>query len=80
MAVSIAALNQFVGVKRRMEVIFEDPHTVIYDDFAHHPTAIRSTLQGLRDAASADEIIAIIEPRTHTMSSVSYTHLRAHET
>ncbi len=67
-AVSIAALNQFVGVKRRMEVIFEDPHTVIYDDFAHHPTAIRSTLQGLRDAASADEIIAIIEPRTHTMS------------
>ena len=51
-----------------MEVIFEDPHTVIYDDFAHHPTAIRSTLQGLRDAASADEIIAIIEPRTHTMS------------
>ena len=43
-AVSIAALNQFVGVKRRMEVIFEDPHTVIYDDFAHHPTAIRSTL------------------------------------
>ena len=67
-AVSIVALNQFVGVKRRMEVIFEVPHTVIYDDFAHHPTAIRSTLQGLRDAASADEIIAIIEPRTHTMS------------
>ena len=66
--VSIEALNKFSGVKRRMEVIFEDPSTVIYDDFAHHPTAIRTTLQGLRDNASTDEIVAIIEPRTHTMS------------
>jgi UDP-N-acetylmuramate: L-alanyl-gamma-D-glutamyl-meso-diaminopimelate ligase len=65
---AIAALNEFAGVKRRMEVIFEDANTVIYDDFAHHPTAIRSTLQGLRDRASADEIVAIVEPRTHTMS------------
>ena len=66
--VSIGALNSFSGVKRRMEIIFEDTNTVIYDDFAHHPTAIRTTLQGLRDNASSDEIIAIIEPRTHTMS------------
>ncbi|RPG27745.1 MAG: UDP-N-acetylmuramate:L-alanyl-gamma-D-glutamyl-meso-diaminopimelate ligase [Gammaproteobacteria bacterium TMED92] len=66
--IAIAALNDFSGVKRRMEVIYEDAHTTIYDDFAHHPTAIRTTLQGLRDHASADEIIAIIEPRTHTMS------------
>ena len=66
--VSIEALNEFSGVKRRMEIIFEDPNTVIYDDFAHHPTAIRATLQGLRDNSSTDEIVAIIEPRTHTMS------------
>ena len=66
--VSIGALNSFSGVKRRMEIIFEDTNTVIYDDLAHHPTAILTTLQGLRDNASSDEIIAIIEPRTHTMS------------
>ena len=66
--VSIEALSHFSGVKRRMEIIFQDAGTVIYDDFAHHPTAIRATLQGLRDNASTDEIVAIIEPRTHTMS------------
>ena len=66
--VSIEALNHFSGVKRRMEIIFQDANTVIYDDFAHHPTAIRATLQGLRENSSTDEIVAIIEPRTHTMS------------
>ncbi|MCP5184351.1 MAG: UDP-N-acetylmuramate:L-alanyl-gamma-D-glutamyl-meso-diaminopimelate ligase [Pseudomonadales bacterium] len=66
--VSIAALAEFQGVKRRMELIHDDGHTLVYDDFAHHPTAIRSTLQGLRKAVGSDEIIAVIEPRTHTMS------------
>lgn len=67
-AVAIEALSDFRGVKRRMEVIYANPHTVVYDDFAHHPTAIRTTLQGLRAQYSQDEIIAVIEPRTHTMS------------
>jgi UDP-N-acetylmuramate: L-alanyl-gamma-D-glutamyl-meso-diaminopimelate ligase len=64
----IEALTSFSGVKRRLEVIFENEHSVIYDDFAHHPTAIRTTLQGLRKRVGSDEILAIIEPRTHTMS------------
>lgn len=64
----ILALSKFSGVKRRLEVIYEDDHFVLYDDFAHHPTAIRATLEGLRRAVSSDEILAIIEPRTHTMS------------
>ena len=40
----------------------------VYDDFAHHPTAIRTTLQGLRNRFAGDEIVAVIEPRSHTMS------------
>ncbi len=67
-AVAIEALNQFKGVKRRLELIFDDDTVRVYDDFAHHPTAIRSTLQGLRNAVGAEEIIAVVEPRTHTMS------------
>ncbi len=67
-AAAIDALNQFRGVKRRLEVLFENDHFVLYDDFAHHPTAIRSTLEGLRKRVASDEILAVVEPRTHTMS------------
>lgn len=72
--VSIEALGQFKGVKRRMELIHEDDRLRVYDDFAHHPTAIRTTLQGLRRAVGSDEIIAVIEPRTHTMSLGTLRH------
>ena len=65
---AIEALSSFRGVKRRMEVIYQDESISVYDDFAHHPTAIRTTLQGLRAQYSQDEIVAIVEPRTHTMS------------
>ena len=65
---AIEALADFSGVKRRLEVIAEVGETTLYDDFAHHPTAIRKTLQGLRNRVGGDEILAIIEPRTHTMS------------
>ncbi len=71
---SIEALNTFSGVKRRMEVIYENDNFTLYDDFAHHPTAIRSTLEGLRKSVGSDEIIAVIEPRTHTMSLGALRH------
>ena len=67
-AQSIEALSKFEGVKRRLEILYEDDGFVLYDDFAHHPSAIRTTLEGLRKAVGSDEIIAIVEPRTHTMS------------
>lgn len=67
-AQAVAALSEFKGVRRRMELIATIGSTRVYDDFAHHPTAIRTTLQGLRNAVGADEIIAVIEPRTHTMA------------
>ncbi|MCY4563957.1 MAG: UDP-N-acetylmuramate:L-alanyl-gamma-D-glutamyl-meso-diaminopimelate ligase, partial [Gammaproteobacteria bacterium] len=67
-AVAIDALTRFAGVKRRLEVLAEVGEVVVYDDFAHHPTAIRTTLQGLRNRVGDEEILAIVEPRTHTMS------------
>ncbi len=65
---AVAALSAFGGVVRRMDLIARVGETFIYDDFAHHPTAIRKTLQGLRQKVGSDEIVAVIEPRSHTMS------------
>lgn len=62
-----AGLSHFRGVSRRMERLgsFADIH--VYDDFAHHPTAIATTLRGLRSKVGAERIIAVIEPRSNTM-------------
>jgi len=64
---AITALGQFKNVKRRMEVIASVNGVTIYDDFAHHPTAIQTTLDGLRKQVGAERIIAIVEPRSNTM-------------
>ena len=61
------ALNSFLGVKRRMEVRGEAFGVTVYDDFAHHPTAIETTLKGLRARVGAARIIAVLEPRSNTM-------------
>jgi UDP-N-acetylmuramate: L-alanyl-gamma-D-glutamyl-meso-diaminopimelate ligase len=61
------ALNLFRGVKRRMEVRGEVAGVTVYDDFAHHPTAIETTLKGLRARVGAARIIAVLEPRSNTM-------------
>lgn len=66
-AVACAALCEFKGVKRRMEIIFQNKALTVYDDFAHHPTAIQSTLEGLRNKVGDESILAIIEPGSHTM-------------
>jgi len=65
--VAIAALTGFKNVKRRMELRGEVAGVRIYDDFAHHPTAIQTTLQGLRAQVGERRIIAILEPRSNTM-------------
>ncbi len=73
-AIAIEALCGFEGVARRMDLIAEVGDVSVYDDFAHHPTAIRSTLQGLRRRVGNDEIIAVVEPRSHTMSLGTLRH------
>ena len=62
-----AALSRFGGVKRRMELRGEVGGVHVYDDFAHHPTAIASTLEGLRRRVGDARIIAVLEPRSNTM-------------
>ncbi len=64
---AIQALLSFKNVKRRMEIIARLGHVTIYDDFAHHPTAIHTTLDGLRKQVGQEKIIAIVEPRSNTM-------------
>jgi UDP-N-acetylmuramate: L-alanyl-gamma-D-glutamyl-meso-diaminopimelate ligase len=64
---SALALREFRGVKRRMEIRGVVGGVTIYDDFAHHPTAIETTLQGLRARVGAARIVAVIEPRSNTM-------------
>ena len=64
---SISALGKFKNVKRRMELLESIKGINIYDDFAHHPTAIKTTLEGLRSKIGNDRIVAIIDPRSNTM-------------
>lgn len=64
---SIEALKHFKGVRRRMEISGEINDITVYDDFAHHPTAITDTLKGLRDAIGDSRIWAVLEPRSNTM-------------
>jgi len=61
------ALGTFRGVKRRMEVRGVVAGVTVYDDFAHHPTAIATTLRGLRARVAGARIIAVVEPRSNTM-------------
>jgi UDP-N-acetylmuramate: L-alanyl-gamma-D-glutamyl-meso-diaminopimelate ligase len=65
--VACEALCQFSGVKRRMEKLASIRGISVYDDFAHHPTAIATTLEGLRNKVGTEKIIAVIEPRSNTM-------------
>ncbi|MET4571415.1 UDP-N-acetylmuramate: L-alanyl-gamma-D-glutamyl-meso-diaminopimelate ligase [Stenotrophomonas rhizophila] len=63
----IPALAQFRSVKRRMEVIGVADDITVYDDFAHHPTAIRTTLEGLRAKIGQRRIVVAMEPRSNSM-------------
>ncbi|WP_341707020.1 UDP-N-acetylmuramate:L-alanyl-gamma-D-glutamyl-meso-diaminopimelate ligase [Halopseudomonas sp.] len=66
-AQGIASLAGFRNAKRRMEKLAEINGITVYDDFAHHPTAIATTLAGLRAQIGDAQLIAVIEPRSNTM-------------
>jgi UDP-N-acetylmuramate: L-alanyl-gamma-D-glutamyl-meso-diaminopimelate ligase len=61
------ALSRFENVKRRLQVRGTVAGVTVYDDFAHHPTAIAATLAGLRDKVGSQRILAVLEPRSNTM-------------
>jgi len=67
--VAVEALSEFVNTKRRLELRGEINRIKVYDDFAHHPTAIAKTLEGLRHHVGDSRIIAVLEPRSNTMKS-----------
>ena len=71
---AIAALCRFSGVKRRMELLADIGGVKVYDDFAHHPTAIATTLDGLRNQVGEEPVIALIEPRSNTMKQGVHQH------
>lgn len=64
---SIKALSQFKGVKRRLELRGEIDGVRVYDDFAHHPTAITKTLNAMKAHVQNGRVIAVLEPRSNTM-------------
>lgn len=69
------ALSRFEGVKRRMEQLAQVGQVSVYDDFAHHPTAIATTLAGLRNKVGKQaRIVALIEPRSNTMRMGVHEH------
>jgi|TARA_B110000459_G_C16611673_1_gene496530 UDP-N-acetylmuramate: L-alanyl-gamma-D-glutamyl-meso-diaminopimelate ligase len=65
----LEALKEFQGVSRRQDLLFNKHGKVLIDDFAHHPTAIKSTLEGIREKYKDHRIIALIELRSNTMKS-----------
>lgn len=65
--VALEALSKFKAPKRRMELKAQIAEINVYDDFAHHPTAIDMTLQGLRNKVGRQRILAVLEPRSNTM-------------
>ena len=64
---AVLALSTFKGVKRRLEKVGVKDTVTVYDDFAHHPTAIQKTISGLRAKVGKEKVVAIIEPRSNTM-------------
>src|SRR6056297_476259 len=64
---AVAALSEFKGVKRRMEYLGQTGGVHVYDDFAHHPTAIRLTLEGLRRSVGGARILVALQPASNTM-------------
>jgi UDP-N-acetylmuramate: L-alanyl-gamma-D-glutamyl-meso-diaminopimelate ligase len=64
---SVQALSEFSGVKRRLECVGEINGIKVYDDFAHHPTAIRLTLEGLRRSIGGARLLVALEPASNTM-------------
>ncbi|HQR50892.1 MAG TPA: UDP-N-acetylmuramate:L-alanyl-gamma-D-glutamyl-meso-diaminopimelate ligase [Methylophilaceae bacterium] len=65
--IGIAALGEFRNVKRRMEIRGTVNGITVYDDFAHHPTAIQTTIAGLRAKVGSARVLAVLEPRSNTM-------------
>ena len=61
-----SALKNFRGIKRRQEILYEDKHLIVIDDFAHHPTAVKETIAAIKNKYHDWHVIAVFEPRSNT--------------
>ncbi len=73
-SVAIEALCEFRGIKRRLELRGEVNNIRVYDDFAHHPTAIAATVSALRKRIGDSRLVAVLEPRSNTMRMGVHKH------
>ena len=71
------ALSSFHGVKRRLEILWSNADITLYDDFAHHPTAIETTLKGIRAQYPDDHIVAVFDPHSNTMKRGEHSDVLA---
>ena len=78
LAQSIGALADFAGVRRRLEWVGEAQGISVFDDFAHHPSAISATLSALREGTHSGRLLAVIEPRSNTMKMGVHADTLAH--
>jgi UDP-N-acetylmuramate: L-alanyl-gamma-D-glutamyl-meso-diaminopimelate ligase len=69
---AVNALASFAGIKRRLELLGAPHNIAVFDDFAHHPTAIAATLSAMRAEQSSGKLIALVEPRSNTMRLGQY--------
>ena len=69
---AVDALASFAGIKRRLELLGTPHNIAVFDDFAHHPTAIAATLSAMRAEQSSGKLIALVEPRSNTMRLGKY--------
>ncbi len=77
-AVAAAALERFTPVKRRLEVKSHDHGVTVYDDFAHHPSAISKTIQALKQSGRHQRILVVLEFASYTMRSGVHGEQMAH--
>ena len=63
--IALEAIGKFKGVQRRLQPVGEFNGVRIFDDFAHHPTAIRRTLEGIRRRDGVQRVVAVFEPRSN---------------
>ena len=70
----IQALKEFKGIKRRLEILYKSDSITLYDDFAHHPTSIKLTLDAVRNKKPQAFVVALIDPRSNTMKQGDNKH------
>jgi len=69
------SINNFGGLKRRLEIIFANENIKVYDDFSHHPTAIKLTLEALKNNDNKSQVTAVIDPCSNTMKNGDNNYL-----